>query len=99
MRILTLSARATAPNQPGNPRHVWSCAVPKKSPVKTKAIAPAIKPLTASRAEAAAMLGFDVQTIDVLISAGKLRASKPVRRVVIRLADIERMLDASAVQS
>jgi len=47
--------------------------------------------------EAAAMLGFDIQTIDGLISAKKLRASKPNRRVVIRVADLEAMLDASAV--
>jgi hypothetical protein len=50
-----------------------------------------------SRAEAAAMLGLELQLIDGLISAKKLRASKPFRRVLIRVADIERMLDASAV--
>jgi excisionase family DNA binding protein len=70
----------------------------KKSPVKTKP-APVIKPLTVSRAEAAAMLGFNIQTIDSLISAKKLRASKIGRRVVIRSASIEAMLDATVVQS
>ena len=67
----------------------------KKPPVKSSA--PAINPLTVSRAEAAVMLGLELQSIDGLISSKKLRASKPFRRVLIRVADIERMLDASAV--
>jgi hypothetical protein len=45
------------------------------------------------------MLGFDIQTIDGLISAKKLRASKIGRRVLIRITAIEAMLDASAVKS
>jgi hypothetical protein len=52
---------------------------------------------TVSRSEAAAMLGLELQSIDGLISAKKLRASKPFRRVLIRVADIEAMLDASAI--
>ena len=55
-------------------------------------------PITVSRAHGADMLGVDVQTIDRLITAKKLRASKLRRRVVIRVADLERMLDAQAVQ-
>jgi excisionase family DNA binding protein len=53
--------------------------------------------LTVSRADAAAMLSVDVQTIDRLITAKKLRASKPNRRVLVRVADIEKMLDATEV--
>jgi excisionase family DNA binding protein len=56
-----------------------------------------LRPLTVSRKDAAALLGVDIQTIDGLISSGKLRASRPVNRVLIRVADIEAMLDASAV--
>ena len=57
----------------------------------------AIKPLTVSRNEAAALLGVDVQTIDRQIAGKKLRASKIGRRVVVRLAHLEKMLDASEV--
>ncbi len=51
--------------------------------------------LTISRAEAAAAIGVDVQTIDRLITGNKLRASRIGRRVVVRVVDIERMLDAN----
>lgn len=54
--------------------------------------------ITISRDEAAAELHVDVQTVDRLIARKKLRASKLGRRVVIRVADIEKMLDATAVQ-
>jgi excisionase family DNA binding protein len=70
--------------------------MPKNPPVQTK---PAVQKLTVSRDEAAAMLGVDIQTIDRAITDGKLRRSKLGRRVVIRTADIERMLDAQAVHS
>ncbi|UGA43739.1 helix-turn-helix domain-containing protein [Bradyrhizobium quebecense] len=53
--------------------------------------------LAVSRDEAAYALSVDIQTVDRLIKAKKLRASKLGRRVVVRLADIERMLDANAV--
>ncbi len=56
-----------------------------------------LKPLTVSRNEAAALLGVDVQTIDRQIADKKLRASKIGRRVVVRLAHLEKMLDASEV--
>jgi len=48
-----------------------------------------------SRSEAADALSVDIQTIDRLITAKKLRASKLGRRVVIRTADIEKLLDAN----
>jgi len=57
----------------------------------------ALKPLTVSRNEAAALLGVDVQTIDRQIADKKLRASKIGRHVVVRLAHLEKMLDASEV--
>jgi excisionase family DNA binding protein len=60
----------------------------KKSPLPS---------ITVSRNEAAHALGVDVQTIDRAIADKKLRASKIGRRVLVRVADIERMLDASAV--
>ncbi len=66
----------------------------KKLPVKI-ASKPTPPRLTYSRAEAAAALGVDKQTIDALISTDKLRASKPGRNVLIRVADIEAMLDAN----
>ena len=59
-----------------------------------------VSKITVSRNEAADALSVDVQTIDRMIAAKKLRASKLGRRVVVRLADIEKMLDANpAVQS
>jgi excisionase family DNA binding protein len=51
--------------------------------------------LAISRQQAADALGVDIQTVDRMIAAHKLRASKLGRRVVIRVADIERMLDAN----
>jgi excisionase family DNA binding protein len=51
--------------------------------------------ITVSRKEAADALGVDVQTIDRMIAAKKLRASKFGRRVIIRNADIEAALDAN----
>jgi excisionase family DNA binding protein len=55
--------------------------------------------ITISRGDAADALSVDVQTIDRMIAAKKLRASKLGRRVVVRVADIETMLDANpAVQ-
>jgi excisionase family DNA binding protein len=53
--------------------------------------------ITVSRDEAAEALSVDVQTIDRLIAAKKLRASKIGRRVLIRVAALEAMLDANAV--
>jgi excisionase family DNA binding protein len=53
--------------------------------------------LTLSRKAAAEALGVDIQTIDGYISSGKLRASKLGTRVLIRVRDVEAMLDASAV--
>jgi hypothetical protein len=57
----------------------------------------AIQFLTVSRKDAAAMLGVDIQTIDGWISARVLRASKKGRRVLIRVASIEAMLDEAAI--
>jgi hypothetical protein len=56
-----------------------------------------IMPLTVTRKQAAALVGCDTKTIDRAIAAKKLRASKGAfgDRVVIRLADIERALDAN----
>jgi excisionase family DNA binding protein len=51
--------------------------------------------LAISRKQAADALSVDIQTVDRMIAASKLRASKLGRRVVIRVADIERMLDAN----
>jgi excisionase family DNA binding protein len=45
------------------------------------------------------MLSVSPQTIARMIKAGKLRASKLDRRVLIRVADIEKMLDANAVEA
>ncbi len=59
-----------------------------------------VNPVTVYRDQAAAMLGVDIQTIDGLITAKKLKASKIGRRVLIRVAALEAMLDANpAVQS
>ena len=52
---------------------------------------------TVSRSTAAKMLSVNIPTIDGWIAATTLRASKPGRRVLIRGADIDAMLDASAV--
>jgi excisionase family DNA binding protein len=53
--------------------------------------------ITISRKETAEALGIDIQTVDRLISSKCLRASKIGRRVLVRVADIERMLDANTV--
>jgi excisionase family DNA binding protein len=50
-----------------------------------------------SRAEAAASIGCDVQTIDSMISTKTLRASRVGRRVIIRPEAIKAMLDANAI--
>ena len=74
----------------------------KKSPVKNArdvTVPYPSHPLTVSRAEAAATLGVNIQTVDGWIIAKALRASKPDgRRVLIRVADIEAMLDGAVVQ-
>lgn len=62
--------------------------MPKNSPVQK---------LTVSRAVAAEMLSVDVQTVDRAIADKTLRASKIGRRVLIRVADVEAMLSATAV--
>jgi excisionase family DNA binding protein len=54
--------------------------------------------ITVSRDEAAEALSVDVQTIDRLIAAKKLKASKVGRRVLIRVAALEAMLDDTTVQ-
>jgi excisionase family DNA binding protein len=53
---------------------------------------PKPKPITVSIAEAAEILGVHEDTITNWIKLGILRASKPARRVLIRLDDIEAML-------
>lgn len=56
--------------------------------------------LTVSIATAAEMLDISSQTVARYIKCKKLRAAKIDRRVMIRVADIEKMLDANpAVQS
>ena len=57
-----------------------------------------LKPLAVSREQAAAMIGVDIQTIDRLITGKKLKASRVRRRVVVRVASIEAMLDANPAQ-
>lgn len=66
--------------------------------------APTVARLTYRRDEAAEALGVSVQTIDTWVASGLLRASKPPgasgkpgRYLLIRAADIEAMLAASAV--
>jgi len=54
-----------------------------------------LKPLAVFREQAAAMIGVDIQTIDRLITGKKLKASRVRRRVVVRVASIEAMLDAN----
>jgi excisionase family DNA binding protein len=78
-------------------------------PSKARAVAsatptPIISRITYRRDEAAEALGVSVQTIDAWVAAGLLRASKPPgvsgkpgRYLLIRAADIEAMLVASAV--
>jgi excisionase family DNA binding protein len=56
-----------------------------------------LKPLTVSITTAAQMLGVSTQTVARYISAGLLRAAKPERRVLIRLVDLEAMLDKHVV--
>lgn len=58
-----------------------------------------VKSLTVSRHVAAALLGVNIQTIDAMISAKKLRASKVARRVFVRVSALETMLDANEVRS
>jgi excisionase family DNA binding protein len=53
---------------------------------------PVTKRITISIADAAEMLGVHEDTITRWIKIGKLRAGKPDRRVLIKLADIEQML-------
>jgi excisionase family DNA binding protein len=43
------------------------------------------------------MLSVDVQTVDRAIAGKKLRASKVGRRVLVRVADLDAMLDANAM--
>jgi excisionase family DNA binding protein len=62
-----------------------------------RTVSPASSKLAVSRESAADALSVDIQTIDRMIKANKLRASKLGRRVVIRVADVERLLDANAV--
>jgi excisionase family DNA binding protein len=47
-----------------------------------------------SRAEAAEMLSISVSSLDVLIATGRLKAARMGRRVLIRLDNIERMMEA-----
>jgi excisionase family DNA binding protein len=68
--------------------------MPKNSPPKSP-----VPSITISRQEAAEALHVDVQTVDRAIAAKNLRASKIGRRVLVRVSDIERMLDAQAVHS
>jgi excisionase family DNA binding protein len=68
-----------------------------KKPAPVTALPPDFKPLAATRREAAAMLRIDVQTIDALNAAKKLKASRIGRRVLIRVSAIEAMMDANAV--
>jgi Helix-turn-helix domain len=73
----------------------------KKPPVKTKLTVPLSERVTLFRAEAAALIGVDIQTIDGWISSGVLRASNPSKklgkrgRVLIRRASVDAMLDAN----
>jgi excisionase family DNA binding protein len=60
-------------------------------------VEPGLKPLTVSITTAAQMLGVSTQTVARYISAGLLRAAKPERRVLIRLVDLEAMLDKHVV--
>jgi hypothetical protein len=78
-------------------RRVGDKPDPSRSP-------PTVARLTYRRDEAAAALGVSVQTVDAWIGSGLLRASKPPgvsgkpgRYLLIRAADIETMLTASAV--
>jgi excisionase family DNA binding protein len=54
-------------------------------------------PKCTSIAGAAELLGVERQTIERLIKAGKLRASHVGRRVVIRLADLDKLLAENEV--
>jgi hypothetical protein len=72
--------------------------MPKAKPAPIPA-PPSVKPLVVSRKVAATLLGVCLRTIDGLVSSGKLRASKLDRRLLIRVADIEKMLDATAVRT
>jgi excisionase family DNA binding protein len=66
------------------------------SPVEAPDGARAMSKIALSREEAADALSVDVQTIDRMIKAKELHASKLRRRVVIRVVDIERLLDTHA---
>jgi excisionase family DNA binding protein len=59
----------------------------------------AVKPLAVSRIDAAKALSVDIQTIDGLIASKRLKASKIGRRVLIRVAALEALLDANPVPS
>ena len=58
-----------------------------------------IQPLTVSRQVAARSLGVGLTALDGMIAAKLLRVSKIGRRVLIRIADLEAMLDKTAVTS
>jgi excisionase family DNA binding protein len=53
------------------------------------------KPICTSIAGAAYLIGVAPLTVSRLIKAKKLRASRVGRRVVVRIADIEKYLDAN----
>jgi excisionase family DNA binding protein len=55
--------------------------------------------LTVPLDTAAQMLGVSKWTVARLVKHKKLRASKPERHVLVRVADIEAMLNETAVQS
>jgi excisionase family DNA binding protein len=52
-----------------------------------------------SPAEAAEALGVHVDTIGNWIKSGRLRASKPDRRVLILVSDIEKMLNEKRIEA
>jgi len=66
---------------------------------------PLIKPLVVSRKVAAALLGVDIQTVDGLISSGRLKASRLGKpgslrpRIQISITSLERLLDTTEVMS
>ena len=49
------------------------------------------------RLQAAALVGVNVQTIDLWIQKGQLRAFKPVRRVLIRRTELLALVEAAQV--
>jgi hypothetical protein len=68
----------------------------KKPPAKLPALS-IIPPLTVSRQVAARSLGVGLTALDGIIAAKLLRVSKIGRRVLIRVSDLERLLDKTAV--